>query len=238
MISLEINTKQKNLCSSPYKDYFFWENKILKGSNFFEGYFENGSITEDSKIVYTGIIDYEKGILHYAFVVYPSTYKLLGFLQHVFLPTAFFTWFDRKSDGFYIPLSSYLNVVDEVIDYTDNIDLKLVNSMNNSYSFLNNLWSFDEQAISIGLESFCKKFNAEWDNDHNQKLFLKVFDTSSDVFDFIKNSIGWSDDDEYIEEEISMSLKTLKFTCDNAIIEPLLNKNFINILNTNIPTLF
>ena len=235
---MKINTETKNLCKTPYKQHYFWENKILNNANLWEGYFENQSITKESKIVYTGILDNEKNIFHYGFAVYPSTYKLLGFLQHVFLPTAFFTWFDRKSHGFYIPLASYHNVVYEVIEYTKEINLMAVSSMNDTYTFLNNLWLFDENLLSLGLKSFCEKFNNEWDKDYEQKLFLKIFDAPSDVFDFIKNTICWSDSDEFIEEEISMSLVKLKFACDNAILEPLLNKKFIDILNTNIPVLF
>lgn len=235
---MKIHVNQKRMCKNPYKHYYFWENKIITNSNLWEGYFENQSITKNSKIIYTGIIDDEKNIFHHGFAVYPTIYKLLGFLQHVFLPTSFFTWFDRKSHEFYIPLASYPNVVSEVIDYTTDINLDLVESMNNSFYFLNNLWLLDETLINIALESFCEKFNTEWDKDYSQKLFLKVFDKPSDIFDFIKNYIGWSDYNEFIEEEISMSLDKLKFTCDNALVEPLLNKKFIDILNTNIPILF
>lgn len=137
-----------------------------------------------------------------------------------------------------MPLASYPEVVSEVIDYTRDINLNLVNSMNNSYYFLNNLWLFDESLLNMALKSFCEKFNTEWDNDYDQRLFLKIFDTPSDIFDFIKCSIGWSDYEEFIEEEISMDLDKLKFACDNALIEPLLNKKFIEILNTNMPVLF
>lgn len=235
---MKIEIKEKRICKNPYKHYYFWEHKIITNSSLWEGYFENQKITKDSKIVYTGIIDNEKNIFHYGFAVYPTIYKLLGFLQHVFLPTSFFTWFDRKSYEFYMPLASYPDVVSEVIDYTADIDLELVKSMNNSFYFLNNLWLFDEPLLSMALKSFCEKFNTEWDKDYSQKLFLKVFDKPSDIFDFIKNSIGWSDYNDFIEEEISMSLDKLKFTCDNALMEPLLNKKFIEILNTNIPILF
>lgn len=235
---MKINTNPKNICTAPYKNQYYWEHKILNNANLWEGYFENESITQNSKIIYTGILDYEKKIFHYGFAAYPSMYKLLGFLQHVFLPTAFFTWFDRKSGDFYIPLASYPEVVSKVIDYTSDINLNSVNSMNNSYYFLNNLWLFDESLLNIALKSFCETFNTEWDNDYDQRLFLKVFDTPSDIFDFIKNSIGWSDYNDFVEEEISMSLNNLKFTCDNVLVEPLLNRKFIDILNTNIPVLF
>lgn len=233
-----INTEQKNIYKHPYKHYFFWENKISKDTDLWEGYFENENITKDSKIVYTGILDYEKNILHYGFVMYPSVYKLLGFLQHIFLPTSFFTWFDRKSFNFYIPMAPYSNVVQEVVNCDNNIDLNLVDSMNKSYSFIKDLWGCEESLIGGQLKYFCEKFNSQWDKNDTQKLFLRIFDSPSDIFDFVKDSIGWSNYSEFIEEEISMSLDTLKFTCDNAIVEPLLNKNFIDILNKDMPVLF
>lgn len=92
--------------------------------------------------------------------------------------------------------------------------------------------------LFINFQAFCEKFNNEWDRDYNKKLFFKIFDSPSHVYDFIKNSIGWSDCTDVIEEEISMDLDKFKFTCDNALIQPLLNKKFINILNTNMPVLF
>lgn len=235
-VNMSLDTKE--ICSSPYNHHYFWEHKIINHADLWEGYFESQSITHDSRIVYTGLLDNEKNIFHYGFAVYPSTYKLLGFLQHVFLPTAFFTWFDRKSYDFYIPVAAYQTVVSEVIDHNKNINLNSVNSMNDYYYFINNLWLFDEKLVDINLKSFCNKFNNEWDNDYSQRLFLKVFDKPSDIFNFIKTSIGWSDFNHFIEEEISMSLDKLKFTCDNALIEPLLNKKFIDILNANIPVLF
>lgn len=235
---MNINTYQKSICINPSRHHYFWENKIINDANLWEGYFENEIIHKNSKIIYTGLIDNEKNIFHYGFAVYPSTYKLLGFLQHVFLPTAFFTWFDCESHGFYIPLSSYDIVVSEVQRCNKNIDENLVNSMNNWYSFITNLWLFDLKFIDIGLKSFCEKFNNEWDKDSEKKLFLKIFDSPSQVFNFVKDSIGWSEYDDFVEEELSMSLEKLKFTCDNVLTEPLLNKKFIDILNTNMPVLF
>lgn len=231
-------TKPKIICKNPFKHHYFWENKILNHANLWEGYFDNQSITETSKIVYTGILDNDKNIFYHGFAVYPSIYKLLGFLQHVLLPTAFFTWFDRNYNDFYMPLESYSTVVSEVIEQNKNLDLASVNSMNDSYYFLNNLWLFEESLLSLALKSFCEKFNNEWDKDYNQKIFLMTFNSPCEVFDFIKTSIGWSDDDDFTKEELSMSLDTLKFTCENAMIEPLLNKKFIDILNSNIPVLF
>lgn len=236
---MDININQATLRKSTYKDYFFWENKIMKEHALWEGYFDNKEITKDSKIIYTGILDSKKNILKCGWAVYPSIYSLLGFLQHVFLPTAFFSWFDRESEGFFIPVSTFDIVVDEVKRVsTSDIDIDSLNSMKESHNYINKLWYCDHDSLNLELKSFCESFNNTWDSDPNQKLFINIFDSPSDTFEFIKESIGWEDFEEFIEEEISMSLDTLKFTCENVITEPLLNKKFIDILNTNMPILF
>lgn len=219
-----------------YKEYYFWENKIIKESPLWKGHFNNIHITTNSKFIYTGILDTNKNILKHGWAVYPNIYTLLGFIQHVFLPTAFFTWFDNSYSDFSIPLSSFTIVVNEVKKYIDSKESSII-EMENDYKFLDSLWNFDKESITLKLNKFCKEFNAKWDDDPNKKLFIKVFNHSSDIFNFIKDSLLW-EFEEFIEEEISMSLETLKFTCENSINSPLLNKNFINILNNNIPILF
>lgn len=230
------NTNQSYIKRDTYKDYFFWENRIMKESPLWEGYFDNKSITKKSKIIYTGILDSEKGILKCGWAVYPSLYSLLGFLQHIFIPTSFLTCFDRECDGFFIPVSTFDVVINEVTK-NNSIDTNSFNSMIESYDLLNSIWDLDENLLSITLNSFCEDFNNKWDKDPTQKLFIKIFNSPSDTYEFIKNSIGW-DFEEFVEEEISMNLSDLEFTCNNAISEPLLNKKFIDILNSNMPILF
>jgi hypothetical protein len=235
---LEANIKQNTLKNNPYKNFSFWANKILNEESLWEGYFDNRKITKTSKIIYTGIFDLEKNILQCGWAVYPCGYSLLGFLQFVFLPTSFFTWFDRKSDAFFIPVSDFNTVVSETLKYNDsNVDLNSLNSIKKSYNFMNNLWDYNCNSLSLELKSFCRKFNRTWNNDPNQKLFIEIFDNPCDIFNFIKNSASL-DSNEFIEEDISMSLEALKFACDNAVEEPLLNKRLIDILNTNAPILF
>lgn len=236
---MEINTNQSFTTKNTYMDYSFWENKIMKDQVLWEGYFNNKEITSNSKFIYTGILDLDKNILKCGWAVYPCAYSLLGFLQHVFLPTAFFSWFDRKSYGFFTPVSTFDIVIDEVTRVNNsNINMNSVELMKRSYDFLNDLWYLNDDALNLKVKSFCEIFNNTWDADPNQKLFIKVFDSPPDTFEFIKDSIGWSEFEEFIKEETFMNLDTLKFTCDNALTEPLLNKKFIDILNTNMPILF
>ncbi|EHI99321.1 hypothetical protein CDLVIII_2721 [Clostridium sp. DL-VIII] len=232
--TMTLNTLQKNR----YNNLSFWENEIIKNNNLWEGYFDNKGISKDSKIVYTGILDVNKNILQCGWAVYPCIYSLLGFLKYVYLPTSFFIWFDRKSDNLYIPMLNFDTIINKTLKFNDSsINLESVNSMKKTYDLLNDLWSVDYDLLISKLNIFCDTFNNTWDNHSNQKLFIKVFNNPRDTFSFVKNSIE-QDSKDLIEEDISMTFDAFKFACDNAIEEPLLNKRFIDILNTNAPILF
>ncbi|MCT4543856.1 MAG: hypothetical protein N4A63_09970 [Vallitalea sp.] len=109
--------------------------------------------------------------------------------------------------------------------------------MERAHDFLNSLWKYDEQIIFEKLEKFTEDFNLMWDTYPYKKLFIRVFDKPDAISDFIKISMD-CEFEEVIEEEISMSLNHLEFMCSNVLKEPLLNKLFINILNTKIPIVF
>jgi len=237
-LSLEANIKQNNLRKNSYNNFSFWKSKIINNEDLWEGYFDSKEITKDSKIIYTGIFDLDKNILQCGWAVYPCGYSLLGFLEYVFLPTSFFSWFDRNSDDFFIPISDFETIVSETLKYNDsNVDLNSVNSMKKSYEFISNLWNSKYNSLDVEFNNFCDSFNDVWNNDPNQKLFLKIFNNPCDIFNFIEDSIIW-DSKEFIEEDISMTLDELKFACDNAVEEPLLSRRLIDILNTNAPILF
>lgn len=235
---MELNVRQNIPSRNLYNNTTFWQKEIINNNNLWEGYFDKNEITTNSKIIYTGILDLNKNILKCGWAVYPDTYSVLGFLQYVYLPTAFFIWFDRKSDNFYIPFSNLDSIIHEKIKFnnsTSNADS--INSMKKSYNFLSTLWNANVDTISLKLHNFCSTFNSTWDNNPNQKLYIKIFDSPRDTFNFVKDSIIY-DTKDFVEEDISATLEAFKFACDNAIKEPLLNKRFIDILNTNVPILF
>lgn len=55
-----INIKSKNTD--------FWMDKVINNEQIWEGYFLNEKITEKSKIVYTGFLNEEKGIMECGWV--------------------------------------------------------------------------------------------------------------------------------------------------------------------------
>lgn len=235
-IFMKLITPYPNTNKYLYKDFYYWENSFNNSNTLFDGHFNNYKITIHSKIIYTGFLNSEKDILEHGFSVYPSTYSLLGFIQNIFLSTAFFTWFDTNYMDFCIPMDTFYNVITEV-NNNNLINSNGIDLFKKSYEFLENLWVLDENTIMDKLYKFCNSFNCDWNNDPYKKLFIKIFNSPEEIYPFIIETIGW-DCEEFIEEEISMSTETFKNTCDNVFSQPFINEKFIDILNINMPILF
>lgn len=230
-----IHTRNYQINDNPYNKFFFWENKIVNNMPLFEGYYDDKPITKKSKIVYTGILHTEKNILSGSWAAYPNASALIGFIQHVFLPTAAFAWFDDSVNELAIPGDDFNILLAELTQLNSNADLSTITM---DFNVLENLWSITNEETQLEqLKAFCNDFNLHWNNYSSKKLFIKVFNDPSEIFSFVKETLQW-DFHEFIEEEINMSLEQFNFLCDNVISEPFINKKFIDILNENMGIMF
>ncbi|PAB57140.1 hypothetical protein [Anaeromicrobium sediminis] len=222
-------------------NYYFWENKIRNTDSILFGSIGQKRLTKESVIIYIGILDKKKDLLRCGWSSHVDVSTALGFLQYVFLPTAFYTWIDRESDGFYIPLSPFHVLKEEVLKNVKKEDCKDINNdairMERAYDYLNNIWKDDDEIKNKKLKKFCKDFNIIWDEEPEKKLFIRVFEKCEEIADFILEQVE-EEFEEVIEEEIGMSIDQLKFMCENAYNEPFINRNLIKILNTKIPIWF
>lgn len=222
-------------------NFYFWENKIRNLDGILFGGMNKRRITKESVITYIGILDRKKGFVRSGWSSHEDVSTVLGFLQHVFLPTAFYTWIDRYSDGFYIPLSPFDVLRKEVLKNVKNVEDKGSEldaiRMERAYNYLNSIWTYDKSNIKLKLKKFCNDFNNMWNEDPERKLFIKIFERTEEIVDFI---IEKSEDEfeEVVEEEIDMTINELRAMCENVYEKPLINRNLIEILNRKIPIWF
>lgn len=234
---MKLNNTYINKNKYMYKDFNYWEESFSNHNALFSGCFNDFKITTESKIAYIGFLNSNKNVLEYSFTSYPSAYAILGFIQHIFLPTAFFTWYDTHYNDFCIPIDTFENIISD-ISKNNFIDIQGRNLFLYSYEFLDSLWDLDENSIMSELINFCNDFNDIWDNNFDKKIFIKLFNSPEEIYPFVMHSIGGWDFDEFIKDEISMSKETFKSTCENVLSQPFINERFIDILNINMPILF
>ena len=225
--------KEENFC--------FWENKIRNSDEILFGSIDKKRITKDSIIIYIGILDKEKRFIRSGWSSHEDVNAALGFIQHVFLPTSFYTWIDRESKGFYIPLSPFAVLKEEVLKHVNKSEDNKTNfdaiRMERAYHYLNNMWIYDKRKKNLKLKKFCNDFNNMWEEGLKRKLFLRIFEKPEEIVHFILENAE-EEFEEVIEEEIEMTIDELRFICEDIYDKPLISKNLIEILNNKIPIWF
>ncbi|MGV8147213.1 MAG: hypothetical protein ACLKAK_10315 [Alkaliphilus sp.] len=217
-------------------NYYFWENRIKETDDILIGNIDGVKITVDTPIIYIGILDKKKGILKSGWSVHESIDSALGFINYVFLPTAFFTWGARNVEGFYVPLSPIEIVMREIQKENSISDTKIL-QMNDCFKQIGTFYDSSKKEKYSQLELFCNKFNLLFDEDLGRKLFLRVFEKTEMIVDFVFVN-DENEFEEVIEEEMNMSINDFKFICENVYVEPFINKTFIEQLNTKMEVWF
>ena len=221
--------------------YYYWEDFIRKNTIEDILFASDKQIQKDSVFIYIGIMDRQKNIFEAGWMSQPSAQNALGYLQHIFLPTCFYTWVDKVSQGLYVPQSTFATLEREVLaTLSETIDGQNLHDawvMEDHYECIASLWDEPDNYIVDKLKVFSDLFTGTWDQDPHKKLFLKVFASTAEIYDFLLASM---DDvfEEVIEDDLQMLSDQFKFMCDNAYKEPLMNKNFIKILNSRVPICF
>ncbi|MGV8146582.1 MAG: hypothetical protein ACLKAK_09700 [Alkaliphilus sp.] len=217
-------------------NYYFWENRIRNTDDILVGNIDGVKITSETPIIYVGILDKKKGILKSGWSVHGSIDSALGFINYVFLPAAFLTWGASEIEGFFVPLSPFKIVMRE-ISKENSIQASEILQMNDLFKRVSIFNDLSSKEKYNQIEIFCNEFNIRYDENSGRKLFLRVFEKSKRIVDFVFEDRE-NEFEKVVEEEIDMSISDLKFICENVYEEPFINKTFIEQLNSKIPIWF
>lgn len=218
--------------------FYYWEDVIKKNTiyDLFIGNMGNKKITKGSIIMYVGFHDKKKNILKSGWSYHSDIDSFLGYMTYVFIPTAFYNWIDRDSDGFYVPLSQYEVVKREVMAYRQ--DEESIDDSRILDYFLaktQSIWGLYREESIERLKLICEGFNEVFDDEPFRKINIQIFGHAEEILDFI---VGEDEFLDVVEEEIGMPIDELKEMCEKVYDEPLINKTFIDHLNQEIPIWF
>lgn len=238
----------RQLASQKHTYFPFWLDLIEKHAidDLLFGHLDQKEITPQSVFLYMGYYDLQKDVFKSGWRLHQNEQTLLGFLHHLLLPTVYYNWIDRLSDGFFIPMSTYEVVKSEVIA--------------SMYSGLNR---FDPkiqtlaQATVYGdlLDAFVKKtgesllsktpqlhaediddFNETFNDEPHRRWFIKIMRTTDEIKQFVLNK--YSGFDDVFEEETGLTIASFSDLCDQVYAMPLVNRTFVERLNYLVPICF
>jgi len=219
---------------SKYDSYHFWENLIQKEAAMWENGFQNKPLTPDSIFVYTVIMDHGKDYLKSRWAYYPDAYALLGFLQYVFLPTAFFSWLDREVEGFNIPLATGEQVLKVMGELEPDLNSEILRKMAIQLEKIKDLWGASPLKCLEGLQSFSREFNHFWQEAEGKLVYFKIFESPDEIGKYVLRGGEAAAALAVIEEEIDLTKGQWEAVYQNVFRDPFMRKKFIDILNYQI----
>lgn len=218
--------------NSKYEEYWYWGNMVLTDQPLWDTSFRNLDLSESSIFIYSVIIDVDKNLLKNCWAYYPDEKSLLGFIEHVFLPTAFFTWIDEEQEGFNIPVATSEEVLDAMVrDYGESSQIELMRSQ---VSEIESIRKMDKSNQISAIEGFSSQFNDAWQERDGKLLYMRTFRNTDEVGEFVFKSDNFNCFEEVVEEDIGMKREEWMELCKSVYDNKFLRKKFIDILNCKI----
>jgi len=209
-----------------YNHYSYWENLLANKKDLWKSSFVPIAAARETIFVNTVIIDYQRDTFDNNWACYPDAKSLLGFVQYVQLPLAFFYTLNLSDEALAFPVcSSY-----EFIEHIRNSGSLYAQAMEAAILELSTFWDLDNAVCLEKLKDFCQRFNVFWGKD-TYILNIGVF---TSTFEIARCLLDKSEFPEVMEEDIGLTAVQLYDMCDNFYHDQFLQKNFVNILNHKI----
>lgn len=209
-----------------YNSHHYWENMLIKDKDVWKSYIADTVTPQKAIFINTSIIDYRRRTLDNNWACHEDIKSLLGFMQYVYLPLAFFYIINPENSALLIPMHSS----DYFIQYIRNSSSDFAKAMEGFILELKSYWDLEASECMKKIKNFCASFNAFWDK---QEIILHAMVFSSTI-EIAEQLISTNEFKEVLEEDIGMTLNQLFGMCRNFYYDTFLQRNFVSILNNKI----
>lgn len=209
-----------------YNNPYYWEGILLKKKDLWQNYFAEVKSSQDAIFINTVVIDYKRETVDNNWACYPDAKSLLGFIQYIYLPVAFFYTINITNQDLYIPICSR----SEMIEYIRESGSDYGSVMETSLDELSTYWELDNGSCLAKIREFSNKFNAFWDRG-NSILHLGIFGST---FEIAEHLIRTNEFTEVLEEDIGFTTSQLMQMCEKFYTDQFSKRSFVKILNNNI----
>lgn len=210
-----------------YNNHYFWEGALISKKDLWRSYFAEPVSAQDALFINTAIIDYNRHTLDNNWACYPNVKALLGFIQYVYLPLAFFFTLNKENEALYIPMCSSNELIEEHIRPSAAADKVKMEAF---VEELQTYWDLEDCICLEKIRDFCRRFNGTWNSDH-YILHIGVFANTYEIAQYLIDTREFV---EVLEEDIGLTSRQLFSMCQNFYHDKFMQKNFVNILNHKI----
>lgn len=209
-----------------YRHHLYWENLLAKRTKPWQSCFVPFEAVHEAVFINTAIVDYRRNTLDNDWSCHCDSKSLLGFIQYLHLPLAFYYTVNRDQDDLFFPVCS----TGEFIEYIRESGSAQAQVMEDALKEIDSYWELDHSSCLNSLKDFCLRFNRLWSTD-KYILNMNVF---ADTFEIARFLIDRNEFPEVFEEDTGLTTEQLLHMCDNFYNERFMQKNFVKILNHKI----
>ena len=212
-----------------YNSFQYWENLIRENRTMRGQMFMNKIPTDKSYYIHTLIFGKENG-LNNAWGYFPSETALLGYIQYSFLQEAFYMWINCKDGPIsYIPVIPVEDVIKQG-EKSKKISSKEAAEMRKFIIEFDKCWSLPKNKIIPQIKRLAREFNRKWYGDSTEFLYIKIFETASELGKFVVKSNFITSDEEEFEKRIGVSIDEWEIIYTNCTKDSVLGEKFRVIL--------
>ncbi|MGL5244847.1 MAG: hypothetical protein ACRC7R_06695 [Sarcina sp.] len=198
-----------------YNSLNYWERLIMDNKTMKGNIFSEEPITNNTKYLHYVIFNKKTGI-ESMWIAVPDMKALLGFIEYIFLPEAFYKWVEAKDNIVVeIPTRSVADVFKLALKSKKLTKLE-EKHMKDEINKIKRLWNLPDEKLYRELRLFCGKFNNNWLGDSTQFLYLKVFKNANDLAEFVFSTNIQTDFEQKFEDEIGMNKEEWFKLCDES----------------------
>lgn len=212
------------LAGAQYNDHAYWE-RYLSHKDVWQSLFQPAG-ARYPLFIHTAVVDNRRGVLDANWAGYPDGYAVLGFLQYVFLPTAFHFCMHPQNTALYTPMLSTQEFADWVLES----GAERLGEIRASLFELDALWNSGRTELIASLRSFCARFNARF-SQGGVTLHVRLFRSTYEVARFIREAV-WAED--VFLEDFRLTPQELDDWCRRFYHEPFARYSFLKFLNERV----
>jgi len=214
-----------------FKQYYFWENLLKNNEEVWKNSFRNMPLSRNSKFINTVVVDCNNGVIEDNWVYYPNEEALLGFIHHVFLPTAFALILFRESDEFITPMATVKELLDSIEEMEEGENRESIHVMRLQDDELEALWNMDRGDVWDGLQKFSQKFNETWGKNLDVFFYFNIFETPVEIGKYLIAEYEKDQMLDYFEDESGLTKEAWMSLCNSVYENDIARIKFMDILN-------
>jgi uncharacterized membrane protein len=217
-----------------YREFYYWENLIQKNENLTEGYFRGIPLSKESVFVNTVIVNCDTSVLYDWWICFPDNFSALGFIQNIFLTSAFNSYLSPEEDYVAIINGTTEELLEAAESGTNCTRKELIPQMRSFMEAADAIWDEEREDIFLKLKEYSMKFNNRWGEISEVFAYFNIFQSPLEVGQYVIEGYEVENMVDYFTEETGLTKEEWEDVYLNIYDNEFMKKKFMDILNNKI----